>query len=77
MQLRVRVHTSTSIILNSPAQNTIAFNVCPQILHFRFVFIHYIYIYIYIFMNHFAVHLKLAQHCKSTILQFKKAVRGI
>ena len=31
-------------------------------------------------MNHFAVHLKLAQHCKSTILQFKKktlkAARG-
>ena len=23
-------------------------------------------------MNHFAVHLKLTQHCKSTILQFKK-----
>ena len=23
-------------------------------------------------MNHFAIHLKLTQHCKSTILQFKK-----
>ena len=23
-------------------------------------------------MNHFAVHLKLTQHCKSTILQLKK-----
>ena len=31
----------------------------------------YIYIYIYIYkkLNHFAVHLN---HCKSTILQFKK-----
>ena len=28
-------------------------------------------------MNHFAMHLKLTQHCKSTILQFKKKeVRG-
>ena len=40
----------------------------------------YIYIYmcvcvcvcIYIYLNHFAVHLKLTQHCKSTVLQFKK-----
>ena len=23
-------------------------------------------------MNHFAIHLRLMQHCKSTILQFKK-----
>ena len=30
-----------------------------------------IYIYIYIKLNHFAVYLKLAQHCKSTILQLK------
>ena len=29
----------------------------------------YIYIHIYIKLNHFAVHLKLTQHCKSTILQ--------
>ena len=27
---------------------------------------------LYIKLNHFAVHLKLTQHCKSTILQFKK-----
>ena len=33
----------------------------------------YIYTYIYyIYMNHFAVHQKLAQHCKSTVLQLKK-----
>ena len=33
----------------------------------------YIYIYVYIYTHtHFAVHLKLAQYCKSTILQFKK-----
>ena len=33
----------------------------------------FIYIHtIYILLNHFAVHLKLAQHCKSTILQLKK-----
>ena len=32
----------------------------------------YIYIYIYTHMNHFDVHLKLTQHCKSTIHQFKK-----
>ena len=38
----------------------------------------YIYIYIYahthicIKLNHFAVHLKLTQHCKPTILQLKK-----
>ena len=31
----------------------------------------YIYIYIYIKLNHFAVDLKLTQHCKSTILQLK------
>ena len=33
-------------------------------------------IFLYIFLNHFAVHLKLTQHCKSTILQFKKRRRG-
>ena len=27
---------------------------------------------IYIYLNHFALHVKLTQHCKSTILQFKK-----
>ena len=38
-----------------------------------------IYIYIciklniYIKLNHFAVHLKLTQYCKSTILQLKKS----
>ena len=35
----------------------------------------YIYIYIYICLykrlNHFTVHLKLTQHCKSTMLQYK------
>ena len=30
------------------------------------------YIYIYIKNNHFAVQRKLIQHCKSTMLQFKK-----
>ena len=40
----------------------------------------YIYIYIYIYViyispSHFAVHLKLTQHCKSTILQLKKKKR--
>ena len=28
--------------------------------------------YIYVLLNHFAVHQKLTQHCKLTILQFKK-----
>ena len=28
--------------------------------------------YIYKQLNHFALHLKLIQHCNSTILQFKK-----
>ena len=32
----------------------------------------YIYLYIHIYLNHFAVHLKLTQHCKFTILQLKK-----
>ena len=31
-----------------------------------------IYLYIHIWLNHFAVHLKLTQCCKSPILQFKK-----
>ena len=34
----------------------------------------YMYI-IYIYLNHFAVHLKLTQYCKSTTLQFKKSRR--
>ena len=41
----------------------------------------YIYIYthtyIYIRLNYFAVHQKLTQHCKSTILQFKKKTMTI
>ena len=39
----------------------------------------YIYIYIYIYVcvcvNHFAVHLKLTQHCKSTIVQYKIKIK--
>ena len=30
------------------------------------------WIYMYVWRSHFAVHLKLTQHCKSIILQFKK-----
>ena len=29
------------------------------------------WIYVYVQLNHFAVHLKLTQHCKSTIFQLK------
>ena len=36
----------------------------------------YTYIYIYK-LHHFAVHLKLSQHCKSTILQLKKNMLGL
>ena len=32
----------------------------------------YEYIYIYMYQNHFEVHLKLTQYCKSMILQLKK-----
>ena len=32
----------------------------------------YVYICVYIYLNHFAVRLKVTQHCKSTILQFFK-----
>ena len=36
----------------------------------EYYFILYIYIInTYKYLNHFAVHLKLTQHCKSTILQ--------
>ena len=31
-----------------------------------------IYIYLYVLQNHFAVHQKLKQHCKSILLQLKK-----
>ena len=31
----------------------------------------------YVYLNHFAVHQKLTQHCKSTILQFKKEGKWI
>ena len=32
-------------------------------------------LYIYIYMNHFAVYLKLTQHCKSTVLQYKIKIK--
>ena len=32
-------------------------------------------IYVCIQLNHFAVHLKLTQHCKSTILQYKIKIK--
>ena len=32
----------------------------------------YMCMYIYIWLNHFAVYLKLTQHCKLTILQLRK-----
>ena len=32
----------------------------------------YMYIHIYVELNHFSVHLKLTQYCKSNILQFKE-----
>ena len=30
------------------------------------------WIYVYVELNHFAIHLRLTQYCKSTILQFKE-----
>ena len=33
--------------------------------------------YIYVQLNHYAVHQNLTQHCKLTILQFKKKVGDI
>ena len=32
--------------------------------------------YIYVYLNHFAVHQKLTQYCKSTILQLKEKANG-
>ena len=32
----------------------------------------YVCMCVYIYLNHFAVHLKLIQYCKSTIQQLKK-----
>ena len=32
-------------------------------------------IYVYVYLNHFAVYLKLTQHCKSTIPQYKIKVK--
>ena len=37
----------------------------------------YIYAYVYIQMHQFAIHLKLMQHYKSTILQFLKILKKI
>ena len=31
--------------------------------------------WIYVYLNHLAVHLKLTQHCKSTILQYKIKIK--
>ena len=47
--------------------------------YYIYVHIHmYIYIHIHTYENHFAIHLKLMQHCKSAILQLKiKTKRGI
>ena len=33
------------------------------------------WIYVYVQLNHFTVHLKLAQHCKSTIFQNKSKIK--
>ena len=32
-------------------------------------------IYVYVQLNHFVVHLKLTQHCKSTMLQYKIKIK--
>ena len=34
-----------------------------------------IYICVYIYMNHFAVHWKLTQYCKSALLQYKIKIK--
>ena len=34
----------------------------------------YIYMYVCIKLNQFVIHQKLIQHCKSTILKYKKGV---
>ena len=33
------------------------------------------WLYAYVYLNHFAVHLKLTQHCKSRILQCKIKIK--
>ena len=45
-------------------------NVCVCVCIYIYKYI-YMYIYIYIYISHFAVYVKLTQHCKSTILQLK------
>ena len=42
--------------------------ICKECIYILFI----LYIHIYIYENHFAVHLKLAQYYKSTILQLNK-----
>ena len=49
---------------------------CVCIYIYIYIYI-YLYVYlIYVYMNHFAVHLKLTQHCKSTIIQLKKKFKN-
>ena len=33
------------------------------------------WLYVYAWLNHFAVHVKLTQHCKSTVLQYKIKIK--
>ena len=35
------------------------------------------WIYAYVQLNHFSIHLKLTQHCKSTVLQYKIKIKLI
>ena len=44
----------------------------PEINHNGKEYFKYIYIYIYVKLSYFAVQRRLAQHCKSILLQFLK-----
>ena len=52
-------------------------NICIYTYTHIYIFIYthiyiHIYTHTYIYLNHFAIHQKLTQYCKSTILSFKK-----
>ena len=37
---------------------------------------YYMHVYVCAYLNHTAIHQQLTQHCKSTMLQFKKKING-
>ena len=70
-QKKNHIHSTTYTIINKDLLYNIGNSTQHSVLTYMGKESEKEWIYVYVSLNHFAVHLRLTQHCKSTILHYK------